>query len=374
MVRAPALHRLGSTNEHVPSSTTSEQPPVVYPGLDSNYNFYFMNIAHLLRDSYKDKSKIHFLHELSNQFTLFVGLVETFLNDQILDSEITMEGFNLIRSDRLGRLGGGVCFYINNSVGYKVLLSYSNSICEVLIVQTYKPDAVLVNMYRPPNATSITFNDIVQKTESTIDSLESPLPNIIIVGDFNFPGIDWGAANQDHVNNISDLIELRDFLCLEQMITQPTRQNNVLDLLFCDSSIVNSIVIDKTVVSDHNIIRVNTNITTAKKGPNKTLNPAVSIFEQINFFKADWNGINSDIMTANLTEQLECLPIEESLNCFMKAIGNICAKNSPIKTPTHKQISKFFKQRKTLMRKRTKLRKSLNRNHDGGKYNKRSTK
>ena len=51
----------------------------------------------------------------------------------------------------------------------------------------------------------------------------------------------------------------------------------------------------------------------------------------------------------------------------MKAIGYICAGNSHLKTPTHKQVSKFFKQRKTLMRKRTMLRKRLYSNHDGGK-------
>ena len=68
-----------------------------------------MNIAHLLRDSFRDKSKVKFLGDLTDNNTLFVGLTETFLNSNILDSEILMEGFNIVQRDRNGRTGGGVC-------------------------------------------------------------------------------------------------------------------------------------------------------------------------------------------------------------------------------------------------------------------------
>ena len=49
-----------------------------------------MNIAHLLRDSFRDKSKVKFIGDLTDDNTLFVGLTETFLNSNILDSEILM--------------------------------------------------------------------------------------------------------------------------------------------------------------------------------------------------------------------------------------------------------------------------------------------
>ena len=68
-----------------------------------------MNIAHLLRDSFRDKSKVKFLGDLTDNNTLFVGLTETFLNSNIPDSEILMEGFNIVQRDRNGRTGGGVC-------------------------------------------------------------------------------------------------------------------------------------------------------------------------------------------------------------------------------------------------------------------------
>ena len=63
-----------------------------------------------------------------------------------------MEGFNIVRCDRNGRTGGGVCLYLKQSVSHKTLLPYCNSTCEVLIVKISEPEVILVMMYRPPNA------------------------------------------------------------------------------------------------------------------------------------------------------------------------------------------------------------------------------
>ena len=47
-----------------------------------------MNIAHLLRDSFRDKSKVKFLGDLTDINTLFVGLTEIFLNSNNLDLDL----------------------------------------------------------------------------------------------------------------------------------------------------------------------------------------------------------------------------------------------------------------------------------------------
>ena len=92
-----------------------------------------MNIAHLLRDSFRDKSKAKLLCELTNENTLFLSLTETFVNCNIGDSKIHMEGFNIVRYDRSKRISGGVCFYPKKFINCTTLLSYCSSICEVLI-------------------------------------------------------------------------------------------------------------------------------------------------------------------------------------------------------------------------------------------------
>ena len=80
------------------------------------------------------------------------------------------------------------------------------------------------------------------------------------MGDFNFPGTcAMGLCYKLQYNvNISGLVGLRDYLYLDQMITEPTRELNILDLLFSNQSIIESIKIQETVISDHNIIHLNT--------------------------------------------------------------------------------------------------------------------
>ena len=69
---------------------------------------------------------------------------------------------------------------------------------------------------------------------------ESNFPTIVLGGDFNLPTISWddglGKVNPNpayglEVNYL--LIDILNDNHLEQLVTQPTRGNNILDLLFC---------------------------------------------------------------------------------------------------------------------------------------------
>lgn len=50
----------------------------------------------------------------------FVALTETWLNNDILDSEVTPPNYNIIRKDRPTR-GGGVALMIKREIQYTVL-------------------------------------------------------------------------------------------------------------------------------------------------------------------------------------------------------------------------------------------------------------
>ena len=198
---------------------------------------------------------------------------------------------------------------LKQSVSHKTLLSYCNSTCEVLIVMISEPEVILVMMHRPPNASTSAFNDIIKESENIIRVLNSPLPEIVIMGDFNFPGVLWDTAinSNNVIVNISGLVGLRDYLYLDQMITEPTRELNILDLLFCNQSIIESIKLQKTVISDHNIIHVNTDLKIVANHSTQDINPPRSVFEQLNFFKADWNTITQDISESNLVINVQQL-------------------------------------------------------------------
>jgi len=61
-----------------------------------------------------------------------ICLCETWLDDSILDDELFIPSFNLVRRDR-SRHGGGIALYIHNSIPFKVLLTHSH--IELLITE-----------------------------------------------------------------------------------------------------------------------------------------------------------------------------------------------------------------------------------------------
>ena len=56
----------------------------------------------------------------SNQRVDILAINETKLDVSICDNEVTVDGYNIIRRDRLtnGRSGGGFCFYIRSKINY----------------------------------------------------------------------------------------------------------------------------------------------------------------------------------------------------------------------------------------------------------------
>ena len=42
----------------------------------------------------------------------FLGLTETHLSSDVVDAEIAIDGYNILRQDRIGRTHGGVILYI----------------------------------------------------------------------------------------------------------------------------------------------------------------------------------------------------------------------------------------------------------------------
>ena len=96
------------------------------------FSFFFMNIAHLYAE-YRQKNKI--LADYCDSSTIFICLCETFPHDGILDSEVQIPGFIIVRCDRVSRPGGEVCLYLRKHLIYKICLKYSNSVCDLLIVK-----------------------------------------------------------------------------------------------------------------------------------------------------------------------------------------------------------------------------------------------
>ena len=93
--------------------------------------------------------------------------------------------------------------YIKEGLIYNVLLSYSNSVCEVLMIHLITPNMVVILIYRPPSCQQCQFTDIVDKVGAVLSKFSAPLPHIMLLGDLNFPGVNWDYTSAIHNWSVS---------------------------------------------------------------------------------------------------------------------------------------------------------------------------
>ena len=159
---------------------------------------------------------------------------ESWLNTEVKDNEVFPPGFNIYRKDRPLSTGGRV-FLAVNSEFISSSVPELDSDCEIVWAKlevSGQKATYLASYYRPPN------NDInsLENLQSSLDKLGSRKnSNIIMAGDMNLPGWDWangclkeGASNISLHNLFAET--LADYN-LTQIVEEPTRGENILDLI-----------------------------------------------------------------------------------------------------------------------------------------------
>ena len=208
------------------------------------------------------------------------------------------------------------------------------------------------------------FQDIIDRLNTWIKGLTSPLPDIVLMGDFNFPNHNW--AQHQLISSsiqITILLNATDSLFLEQAINVPTRNHNILDLIFTSSDFIDSVSVQKTAISDHNIIYVQTNlqVETDDLLPVTSIGSAKNLprnsFETLNFNRADYAKLNSELETVDWSRILNSSSATECFASFMDVLSSTCSEYVPRKTTSSSSIHKnsFYKPRRPLMRRRTKI-------------------
>lgn len=239
---------------------------------------------------------------IQNDDPSIILVTETWLNNKIPDNMVYIPGYTLYRKDR-GSDGGGVCIYIRNNIAGHTVTSYVsakfNTVGPVeslwLEVSISKIKFLVACIYRQKQSTSVEQNQqLLQTLESAISSKNS----VYILGDFNYPEINWENLTVSPNNQCSlDFLESYKTHSGEQVITFPTRiRNNQISLL--DLFIVN----DKKNIfdiqenpplgrSDHIVI-------TAKSQLQIQAKPTRKIYKR-NFWTADYQQINNFLLQQN---------------------------------------------------------------------------
>jgi hypothetical protein len=158
-----------------------------------------------------------------------IAITESWLNEDIDNNILSINGFNIHRNDRSTGRGGGVCAYISSHIPSKRRQDLENSAYECMWVwlRPYRlprplSGIMLGLVYCPPDATAQKQNDLVEYIISSVDLVRSAHPDcgIVISGDFN-------------CLDITDILTNHN---LKQVVQDPTRGNNILDLIVTNLS------------------------------------------------------------------------------------------------------------------------------------------
>ena len=168
----------------------------------------FLNIGRLL--THIDELRIF----VSENKPHIIGINETKLDHTVIDGEVEIDEYQIIRNDR-NSFGGGVALYIHDSVPftlYDAICSNLESLTIKLNIPYVRP-ILITTICRPPGSTV----DLFPKLEELLKSLEPDDTEIIFMGDLNCDLFKTNDNDTKHIKKIYDMFKLR------QMINQPTR-------------------------------------------------------------------------------------------------------------------------------------------------------
>ena len=143
----------------------------------------------------------------------------------IPDSSINIDDFNLIRKDRSGQRGGGVCAFVRSNIPFVPLPELCCPDHEILWVKL-RPyrlprefSCIVVGLvYHPPQADD---NELYDHLITSLDTIlaSHPTAGVIVMGDFNQ----------------FDFRRLCRNTSLKQIVKKSTRGNATLDLIFTNT-------------------------------------------------------------------------------------------------------------------------------------------
>ena len=183
-----------------------------------------------------------------------ISINETKHDKNIVNNEVDIPGYTIVRRDRTTNGGGGVCFYIRNSVQSTVRNDLTMETIDDFCVEIQKPNSkpfVVATWYRPPDSRIEVFTPF----EELLGKLDTENIEYHLMGDIN---CDMIADRYD--NDTQKLKALADIYGIKQLINEPTRitptSATLIDLIYTNTpdKIVCSGVRHISILGDHSLV------------------------------------------------------------------------------------------------------------------------
>lgn len=223
-------------------------------------------------------------------------VVESFLDQTVSDGadSIAIPGYSICcRRDRTGSSKGGIAVYCMEGIAIHHDPRRDPKDLELMwfTIALKSKKLLIAAVYRPPSAN----NDILEYLDDNTFSKmnEFGAQSVMLIGDFNVHHEEWlGSRTTDSSGRRA--LQLADCLGLEQVVTEPTREDQILDLVLTDSSATTT-TFARLGTSDHNPVLVKLDVPVYRDKPYRR---KVWSYDKANFWdmrghltSTDWPNI-----------------------------------------------------------------------------------
>ncbi|XP_063676111.1 uncharacterized protein LOC134812558 [Bolinopsis microptera] len=180
-------------------------------------------------------------------------------------------------------------------------------------------NTLFATVYRPPGADTSGWKNLLDRLQAKIDAISenTTVPDIYVVGDFNYPEIDWEHGGLRSEARCHDFIEFIDRNFLTQVVNQSTREGSTLDLVLTNvPRYVAEVKVNPTSLSDHSLVEIQLgfNMTGRKKNETSKIDP--NSFRAVDYHKADFVAISDCLQKVDWLKLWELC--DEDLNAFLE--------------------------------------------------------
>lgn len=294
-----------------------------------------------------------------------VVLTETWLNSNILSSELFDDRYEVYRRDRVttgfhnNKDGGGVLIAVSKKFNSKCIDSWQSN-CEDMWVTVdcstshSSHQVAFCAVYLPPPVCLRVFEQFIEHCNAVLDSTNIP---ICIMGDFNLGIINWDDLGNVNVPMPSVCQRLIEFIDTNKLIQHNNIKNcsgRMLDLILSTElnlgvteSCYPLVNIDKL----HPPLDLLLSFVKANNLPYNKLNI------RPNFYRADYDRITETLNKHNWCDLFRGKDVNEMLVVFYDVLNGIINDHIPkYKTPNSKYPPWFNKTFVRLLKEKNKLR------------------
>ena len=184
--------------------------------------------------------------------------------------------------------------------------------------------------------------------------------NVIVAGDFNAPDLKWNDLESTNCSfNSEQLLEIIDEHGLTQLVKEPTRDDNILDLVLTNNvNIINNVRVNPG-ISDHDMVLFEVNLACRKK--KKPVRRKIYTRK-----RADTTRIKKELQDfANDFEEMKNESVDAKWNIFQQRLTGIMDSCIPHKFTTSRHNLPWFN--RSLRRQTRKKQRLYNRAKESGR-------